>query len=106
MTFFSALRLGSIVTLPTLLLLDLECGLGNDDVDDDMQHPPRHLQLGRGMDHPLQDSTRGGCRRRRRHRGDPVCLHLFLFMSGTRKEEVNNNNIEEETLLIPLTVDD
>ena len=34
----------------------------------------------------------------------PDRLHLFEFPSGTRKEEVKNNNIHENTLLIPLTI--
>ena len=32
-------------------------------------------------------------------------IHSFEFPSGTSKEKVNNNNIEEKTLFIPLTVD-
>ena len=35
----------------------------------------------------------------------PVRLYSFVFLSGTRKEEVNNKNIEGNTLLIPRTVD-
>ena len=35
----------------------------------------------------------------------PGRLHSSLFLSGTSKEEVKNNNIEENTLLIPFTVD-
>ena len=34
----------------------------------------------------------------------PVCLYSFLFLSGTRKEEVKQNNIEENILLIPIIV--
>ena len=34
----------------------------------------------------------------------PGRLHLFVFLSGTIKEEVNINNKEEKTLLIPITV--
>ena len=34
----------------------------------------------------------------------PGRLHSFQFLSGTREEVVNNNNIEEKKLLIPLTV--
>ena len=60
MIFCSALALGAIATISTLLLLDLECNPDNDDVDDDAQHPHRHFLLGRGMDCPLQDSARRG----------------------------------------------
>ena len=34
----------------------------------------------------------------------PGRLHLFDFPSGTRKEEVKENNKKENTLLIPLTM--
>ena len=60
MRFHSALALGSIATLSTLLLLDLKWDLNNDGVDDNVLHHPRRLRLGRGMDCPLQASTRGG----------------------------------------------
>ena len=29
----------------------------------------------------------------------PYRLHLFVFMSGTRKEEVNNTNIKHEVII-------
>ena len=34
----------------------------------------------------------------------PGRLHVFAFTSGMRKDEVNNNNKEEKTLLMTLTV--
>ena len=30
----------------------------------------------------------------------PGCIHLFAFPSGTRKEEVNNNNIKHKDVRI------
>ena len=60
MRFISASALGLIATLSTLLLLDLECDLDTDGVDDNMQNTPRHLKLGRVMDFPIQYSARGG----------------------------------------------
>ena len=40
-------------------------------------------------------------------RGKDMAVHLrsFLFTSEARKEELNHNNSEEKTILIPLTVD-
>ena len=58
MVFRSPLAIGSIATLSTLLLLKLKWDL--DDNDNDARHNHHFLQLGRGMDHPLQASARGG----------------------------------------------
>ena len=71
--------------LSTLLLLDLEYDLNNNDVDEDEHHPPCCLILGIGMDHPLQDSARGGVGSIVIIEETPVHIHLFYFMSGTRK---------------------
>ena len=71
---------------PPLSLLDLECGL--DDDDNNEWHPPRRFQLGRGVDRPLHDSARGDVGNGVVRKETPVRLHLFLFPSGTRKEEV------------------
>ena len=76
MIFCSALALGAIVTISTLLLLD------NDDVDDDAQHPHRHFLLGRGMDCPLQDSARRGRWLRCRQRVDPWPSTLVFISVG------------------------
>ena len=85
-SFSSAL--GLIVNLLTLLLLDLECDLNNYNVDDDAKHPPHCLQLGRGMDRPLQASNRGGKYQRRWYQGYP-CPHPIVFVS-VRDEERGN----------------
>ena len=89
------------MTLSTLLLLDLKCDLNNNDVDDNTYYPPRSLRLGGEMDRPLQASARGGHRRWQRGYPRPPPL-IFVYV---RDEEIESkkNDIEEKTLLIPLT---
>ena len=84
--FRSTSLLGLIAILSTLLLLDVKCGLDNNDVDDDAQNPPHRLQVRRGMDSPLQDSTRGDVVVSFGIKETPVRIQLFVFTSGMRKE--------------------
>ena len=99
--------IGLIETLSTLLLLNLEDELNKDDIDYNTQHPPCILQLGIGMDPPPFKLLLGGdVGIDVGIKDTPGHLHFFAFLSGTRKEEVKNNNIEENNFLIPFTVDE
>ena len=55
------------------------------------------------MDFPLQNLPLVSAQLWRR--GDRGRIRVFVFTSGTSKEEVNHINREEKTFLIPLNVD-
>ena len=76
-------------------LLNLKCDMNDDDKD--ARHTPGYFLLGIEMDFSLQNLPLVSAQLWRR--GEPGRIRVFVFTSGTSKEEVNHINKEENKFL-------